>query len=283
MAGLRWVMMAFFGAAMLATGAARAASTTNFSDQWWIEAESGWGASVLQQWDVLFIDVFVYGTDNKSIWFTAAAYAQSTAPTGHTIFTGDLYQTSGPYFGGTFNSGAVTLTKVGTLTFDADTVNTARLTYTVSGIPVAKNVTRQLWRNENIGGNYYGGLVYDQTSCSVAADNGHYEVFGNLQFSHLADNSVTINAQITSGFQNGIPLALPPGLVFMMAGKYTQSGHMGQVQGTSSVIIPGQPPDTSVVTMFEIERSINGITGRYTSVDDRGGCRSSGHVGGVRR
>jgi hypothetical protein len=53
---------------------ADAASTTNYSDQWWIPAESGWGASVLQQWDTLFIDLFVYGTDNKPAWFTAAAY-----------------------------------------------------------------------------------------------------------------------------------------------------------------------------------------------------------------
>jgi len=280
---LRRIGIALLSVALLATGAVKAASTTNYSDQWWVASESGWGASVLQQADTLFIDLFVYGTDGKPTWFTAAVYLQNNAPAGHVIFTGDLYATTGPYYGGAFNPGAVGTVKVGTLTFDADTVNTATLTYTVSGVQVVKNVTRQTWRNENIGGNYYGGLVYDQTSCVDAIDNGHFEVFGMLQFNHLADDSVTINAQITSGTQNGIPLLVPAGLLFTMSGKYTQSGHLGQVKGTSSVMIPGEPPDTSVVNLFEIERSISGISGRYNSVDDKGGCRSSGHLGGVRR
>ena len=46
---LRQIVIAFLTVAAFSTGAANAASTTNFSDQWWIEAESGWGASVLQQ------------------------------------------------------------------------------------------------------------------------------------------------------------------------------------------------------------------------------------------
>ena len=280
---LRRITIALLTVALLAPGMARAAYTTNFSDQWWIENESGWGASVLQQSDVLFIDLFVYGPDSKPTWFTAAAFFQGNAPAGHVLFTGDLYSTTGPYYGGSFNSGAVGYVKVGTLTFDADTVNTARLSYSVNGVPIVKNVTRQTWRNENIGGQYYGGLVYDQTSCTDALDNGHFEIFALMQFTHLADNTVTINAQITSGSRNGIPLLVPAGLVFTMSGKYTQSGHMGQMQGTSSVIIPGEPPDTSVVNLFEIERSISGITGRYNSVDDKGGCRSSGHLGGVLR
>jgi hypothetical protein len=50
-----------------------AASTTNFSDQWWVPAESGWGAAILQQEYVLFIDLFVYGSDTKPVWYTAAA------------------------------------------------------------------------------------------------------------------------------------------------------------------------------------------------------------------
>ena len=62
---LRGVMVALLATAMLACGGAMAASTTNYSDQWWIPAESGWGASVLQQNDVLFIDLFVYDTSTS--------------------------------------------------------------------------------------------------------------------------------------------------------------------------------------------------------------------------
>jgi hypothetical protein len=169
--------IALLTVATLATGVARAASTTNFSDQWWVgTTESGWGASVLQQWDILFIDLFVYGTDTKPTWFTAAAYYQSSSPAGHVVFTGDLYATSGPYYGGAFTPGTVGYQKVGTLTFDSDTVNTARLTYTVNGVPVEKNVTRQFWKFENLGGNYYGGFVWNQSACWDPADNDSYSI-----------------------------------------------------------------------------------------------------------
>jgi hypothetical protein len=93
--------------ACLVSGRANAAATTNFSDQWWIPDESGWGASVLQQWDTLFIDLFVYGTDNKPTWFVAAATLQS-ATAGHVVFSGDLYATSGgANFGAPFNRATV--------------------------------------------------------------------------------------------------------------------------------------------------------------------------------
>lgn len=33
--------------------------------QWWVPAQSGWGAAILQQGDTLFICCFVYGTDGN--------------------------------------------------------------------------------------------------------------------------------------------------------------------------------------------------------------------------
>src|SRR5689334_9759101 len=112
--------------ASFASGA-RASSGTNFSDQWWNPNESGWGAAVLQQADVLFVDVFVYGPDNRPTWYTAAAYHQPQAA--GLLFSGDLYVTSGPWFGAFFNPNAVFARKVGTLQFDASSTDTATLTY----------------------------------------------------------------------------------------------------------------------------------------------------------
>src|SRR5439155_24085176 len=126
-----WVLLALV--AGLAAPAAFGTSTTNFSDQWWNAGESGWGASALQQGDTIFFDIFVYGTDTKATWFTAAAVYQGTTAQGHLVFTGDLIATTGPYYGaGAFNPNAVARQKVGTLTFDADTVDTATLTYSVN-------------------------------------------------------------------------------------------------------------------------------------------------------
>ena len=275
--------MALLTVAMLAAGAAKAASTTNFSDQWWIEKESGWGASVLQQADVLFIDLFVYGADGKPTWFTAAAAYQAGSAAGHVTFTGDLYLTNGPYFGGPWNPAAVGYRKVGTLTFDATTVNDATLTYTVDGTQVVKNVTRQFWRYENLGGSYYGGFVWDNSSCKDPADNDHYEIFGSMQFNHYADNTIRIDMQIRAITNTGAAQAVPANSSGTFTGPYTQSGHMGQVPGTFTFIV-GTDTGSASWTLFEIERGISGITGRFVGSDiGTDTCLYSGRFTGVRR
>ncbi len=265
---LRQIVIAFLTVAAFSTGAANAASTTNFSDQWWIEAESGWGASVLQQADTLFIDLFVYGADNKPTWFTAAAFLQGNSPAGRVLFTGDLYSTTGPYYGGTFNPSAVGYAKVGTLTFDADTVNTAKLTYTVSGVPVVKNVTRQFWRNDNLTGSYYGGMIDDET-CIPASGGGHNEGAATIQIAHNADNSVRVAIQVPA-----------TGDDIIFNGTYSQLGHMGQIVATFSY-----STTTVSVTMFEIEKTISGFTARYVgnSQSATESCVTNGRIGGVRR
>jgi hypothetical protein len=283
MTTFRRLMIALLSGAVLFTGTANATSTTNYSDQWWIPSESGWGASVLQQWDTLFIDIFVYGADNKPTWFTGAAYYQSNSPSGHVVFTGDLYATTGPYYGGSFNPAAVALTKVGTLTFDSDTTNTATLSYTVNGVPVTKSVTRQTWRNENLAGSYYGGSVWDATGCKDPADNDHYEIYGAMQITHAGDNTVRITLQVTTAFNNGAPIPVPPNSSASIVGTYTQSGHMGQVPGTVTFVL-GTDTGTEAWNVFEIERGINGIMARLASAHpDSDGCSKNGRFGGVRR
>jgi hypothetical protein len=235
-----------------------------------------------RQLDYVF---FVYGTDTKPTWFTAAAYLQGNAPAGHALFTGDLYSTTGPYYGGAFNPGAVGYAKVGTLAFDADSGNTATLTYNVGGVQVVKNVTRQLWRNENLSGSYYGGFAWDQP-CEDGTDNDPFEIFGTLQFNHNADNTVRIDLQITSAFSNGVPQPIPANATASITGPYTQSGHMGQIQGTFKYS-SGQEIGTLPWNLFEIERTINGVTGRFNGQVPGDGCkvyrRYDGRFGGVRR
>ena len=148
--------------ASLIAPASIATSTTNYSDQWWNAAESGWGASALQQGDTIFFDIFVYGAQSQRTWFIGVAVYQATTAQGHQIFSGDLNATTGPYYrAGSFNPNAVTRTRVGTLTFEADSVDTATLTYRVSGVTVTKSVRRQSWKTENIASSYYGGLIYN--------------------------------------------------------------------------------------------------------------------------
>jgi len=246
MAILQRMTIAFLTVAMLATGAVRAASTTNFSDNWHTENESGWGMLVQQQADVLFIGLFVYGADNKPTWFTATASYQSNSVTGHVVFTGDLYRTNGTYYGATWNPAALGYSKVGTLTFDATTTNEATLTYTVDGTPVVKNVTRLLLRYENLSGKYSGSWINDYGPCagwprdmSIAIDD----------IRHNADNTVKMAIWARELFGG-----------FYLSGTYSQSGHIGKIVGSVD------SPDRGSFTFSEIEKSASGLTGRFDGV-----------------
>jgi hypothetical protein len=249
---------------LLAAPAVRAASTTNFSDQWWDPNESGWGASVQQQRDVLFIDLFVYGIDGRPTWFTAAAYLQPSPGDGRVLFIGDLYVTSGPYFGGAFNPGAVANRRVGTLTFDASSTDTAALAYTVDNVLVTKNVMRQLWAYEDFSGAYYGGVTYQLSQCGNPANNGAVEDLGAVQITHTGNTAFSMVTQSAS-------------TTCTWNGTYGQAGHMGNATGTFGCVngIAGS------FTAYELERTLGGFTGRFIAVDQY--CHLDGRLGGVRR
>jgi hypothetical protein len=267
-------MVALLATAMLACGSATAASTTNYSDQWWIPEESGWGASVLQQRDVLFVDLFVYDANGSPTWFTAALYLQAGSPAGHNVFTGDLYRTTGPYFGGPFNSNNVTPTRVGTLTFDADSSTTAVMTYTVDGTQVVKNVTRQLWRYENIGGVYVGGMADDEVCNGQSTGRSGQHVV--MDVNHGADNTVTIALQIIEIDE--------PAVTCTITGPYSQSGQLGQIVNGALHCAGGVA--TGTINFFEIQRSVSGLLARYNATirSPEGNCTlSNGNISGARK
>jgi|APFre7841882724_1041349.scaffolds.fasta_scaffold71181_1 hypothetical protein len=270
---LREAVVALLATAMLACGSAMASSTTNYSDQWWIPAEDGWGASVLQQHDVLFIDLFVYDASSSPTWFTAAVFLQPGSPAGHTVFTGDLYRTTGPYFGGAFDPAAVRRTRVGTLTFDANSATTAVMTYSIDGTPVVKNVTRQLWRYENIGGIYVGGMTSDEVCGNQVSDRVSDHV--RMDVVHRTDNVVTIGLEVTSD---------DSAVTCTITGTYGQSGHLGQILNGTMQCAGGAL--TGTMNIFEIERSVAGLMARFnaTAQTPNGPCTlTNGSIGGVRR
>src|SRR5207344_3421407 len=139
--------------------------TRDYSDLWYIPTESGWGANMIQQGGIIFLTMFVYNTNSLPVWYVASSLEFQGG--GSQRFTGPLYQTSGPFFGnGIFDQSSVTVTQVGTATFTATSANTGTLTYSVNGVNVTKNVTRQTWRTESIAGVYQGGTIGTYSNCS---------------------------------------------------------------------------------------------------------------------
>ena len=245
-------------------------SATNFSDQWWVPAESGWGAAVLQQSDILFIDVMVYGADGKPTWFVVAAPLQTNPRPGHTVFAGDLYSATGPYYGAGFPPHSVALRKVGTLTFDATAADAATMSYTVDGTPVVKSITRQTWRYQNISGSYYGGWNADRSNCIQGpANQTHFDEPVAITVVQNADNTVNVTLRFVDGVSESF------------SGTYTQSGHLGRIEGVYA-------ENMGVISLSEIEITSSGIGGQFEgdliSARWRDWCEmNNGRLGGVLR
>lgn len=245
------------------TGDVGAVRGINVTDQWWNPNESGWGIAILHQRDVLFVDLFVYGPDNKPTWYTATAYVQPPGSAG-SRYVGDLNATTGPYFGaGTFSPGQTTVRKVGTLTLDFSSANTGTLSYGVDGVAVVKQITRQLLANDNFTWEYYGGLVYDTTQCIDPRNNGHVEELGSFYFNSFGE-------QVGLGWQSSLAKCQGTAL-------YSQAGHMGSMQGQYFC-------DNGVSGTFnasEMELTRSGMTGIISGQNNL--CQFSGHLGGVKR
>jgi hypothetical protein len=242
-----------------------AAVGTNFSDHWWSPGESGWGAAIEQQADVLFVQILVYGTDGSPVWYIASASPDATPVPGHSVYSGDLLRTSGPALAATFDPGAVSVRKVGALRFDADTTDTAILSYTVDGLSVSKPVTRLAWKLEDLNGEYYGGFVYDFSPTHGPCISAHFEDLGPLTIAQSGAASLVMTVQASAR-------------TCTFTGDYSQLGHMGTTRGT---FICTQGGLTGTYTGFEMEESAQGISGRI--VGETASCHLEGRFGGVRR
>ena len=120
------------------------ASTQNYSDIWWNPNESGWGLTIVDHETQLFLVWYTYRQDGSPTWFVIPG---GTFSQGKRVFTGDVYQTTGPSYTGTFNPAMVASTRVGSVTIDfapsGFNAGTALFTYSVNGYTQTKQIQRQ--------------------------------------------------------------------------------------------------------------------------------------------
>jgi len=257
----RHLRAVLFAAALAAASAASATVvSTNYSDLWWNPVESGWGANITQQNDLLFITFFVYGPSGQAVWYSGTLGFAGAGINGNKSFTGDRYQTTGPWFGGPFDPSQVAYRRVGTATFASNATSTAVLQYSVDGQIVTKNVQRQTLTSDRVDGNYVGILSDVTSACSDPAANGV-----------RTDNVGTVT--IT---QTGATVAIAsPACSFN--GTYVQEGQFGRVTGTFNCTDGTSGP----FSLFELRTEQNGLFGRYTRQDSS--CSFGGSIAAVRR
>lgn len=114
---------------------------TNYSDLYYNANESGWGINIQQHpSDKIFATWFVYGLDNKPIWYVIP----DGAWTSDHDYTGKVYRTRGPFYQDPiWSPGLVSVIPVGTATLSFSRYNTLLVTYTIDGVSGQKGAARQ--------------------------------------------------------------------------------------------------------------------------------------------
>jgi hypothetical protein len=234
---------------------------TDFTDMWWIPTESGWGVNIIHQREILFATFFVYGADQKAHWYVAS----NVASTGGNTFTGELYETTGPWLGApTFNPGAVAARTAGNVTIAFSARNRGTLTYNVDSTTVTKSIERNTFRRAELSGSYVGSAVASVTGCG----SGNFTESGNLlvNLAPLPSNAITISANFESGVQ------------CTYSGTYQQEGRLGMISGTFNC--PNVSGAAGTFSASEIEAGPHSVLIKYEA--RYGTCVETGRMGGIR-
>ena len=237
--------------------AALPAAAVNYTDLWYIPAESGWGANIVQSDNFLFLTFFIYGIDGKPTWYSAQLTKDATG-----FYNGKLYATTGTYYGATWTPGNTPATEVGTASFQPTSPYTARLLYIVNTpAPLAANVTKLIQRQTltpiTIGGSYVGAQSGAYSGCNSASGNGGYSDFFSLQVTQSTDRTVTL----AFAYQ---------GLSCTFTGTLTQFGQLYTVPTTAYKCSTGLDTNAS---LDELRATSLGFEGRFSAAAVGGGCR----------
>ena len=245
--------------------------TPHYTDLWYLPAESGWGVNIIQQYDTMFVTLFVYGSDNQPHWYVGPAVR--TVGVSQTQFTGALYTTVGSPAGQPWSTSAYSFSQVGNISFNFATPTTGTLTYSIGNTTVTKSIQRQTWAGNVLTGTYIGGLTATGSSCRNGVNNGPILIFGQLTVNHSVFSTPTFRVDFTAS--TGASTC-----IFTGSG-YGQEGRLGSVNaGTFTCQIPNSNGLTGTFTLSQLEPTMNGFSARFTGLDQN--CNYSGYFGGVK-
>ena len=192
----------------------KGASGTDATDLWWNPAESGWGMQLIQNHTTVFATIYTYNASGQPTFFVGVMTWTGSA------FAGELFASTGPYFGGPWNPAAVSESLVGTITVTPVFVNQIDLAYTVNGVAVGKPGLRRLaLANDNLSGSYEGVSNQTQT-CTSTLPSGTF-------------NGRSITATISHGGDATLSAFIATSTAgCSYIGNYLQTGRFGQSTGT---------------------------------------------------
>lgn len=204
----------------------------HLNDLWWNPSEPGWGVNIIQQEEVLFVTLFVYGADGRPAWYVASEARPGTP----SRYTGALYATNGP-------AASVRVREVGTLALSPNDDGSAALEYSVDGAATSKRIERQTWaRIETFTGPMEGfpgapGMVYSGTvQLASLVNQGCPGPLGG-QAPGAQATAFSISTRPTDGVSGtmAITIQVGPAAVWSLSGTYRQRGSSFAASLTSDV------------------------------------------------
>jgi hypothetical protein len=225
-----------------------------YTDVYYNPAESGWGVFLVQSDTTQFLAFFIYGTDNKPTWYTAQL-AQDAAGN----YNGQLYATTGTYFGLPWNPAQLTVAAVGTVSFVPTNIYTATVTYSLTGGPsVTKTVQRQTLTPYRLAGGYSGSMSGTVSGCADPLDNdAHVRGRFSLAVTQTADTDSTLTFTFTDNVHSG--------LVITVTGSLTHLGRLYKLTGQYSSTSPAETVPPHAATINSYHPTGQGIEGRITT------------------
>jgi len=116
-------------------------STAPITGLWWNSLESGWGVTLTQQYEIIFVTIFTYDANGLPIWYVASNCAISGKSC-----SGELYKINGgTIITSEWDGSARNVDTVGTISFTFTDDNTGTMNFTIDGVSGSKAITRQVW------------------------------------------------------------------------------------------------------------------------------------------
>ena len=274
MAPWKKIAITAFAAASLALGSAiplasASSFSTDSSDLWGNPAENGWGLQIIQRADVIFVTLYLYDANNTPIW-----YAAVLKPNSPTNWSGDLMQTKGPWFGKQpFDPAAVTVARVGSMSFIPTSVRGAVVSYSINGVSNTKDIERMTIRYDNYNGNYVGMLAYTAEGCSSPGDRGAFNNRINFSIGQSGTSMSMVSQQQGSA------------AVCSSHGDYGQDGQFGNTGQVTGSCTDGSGAG-AIVSYYQMSVTPSGITMNFTAPGSNPGskgCTLNGSLVGIRQ
>ena len=245
---------------LLAFAAVRPAAAVDWTDLWWNSSESGWGVNFVQADDFIFATFFVYGANQQPTWYTGQMSVDANG-----VWSGPLYQTTGPYYGGVWDSTQRTTTQVGTVTFTPTNSYSGTLTYNVDSVNVSKAVARQTLKPIPLGGKYSGAYLSIFSNCNDSANNGAVRTFIDIEVTQLTGGTLQLD------------LSTSPTAVCRLSGNFVQDGQLYRIPDASYVC---GTAFSSTASVTQVKATAQGIEGQWVAPIEAG-CVESAYFSAV--